>query len=60
MKLLAALDEVGISVYEEIIWLHFVDNLPPDYEFITNNLQGCMEPLTRLELNDALRSKYNV
>ena len=60
MELLAALDEVGISVHEEFIWLHFVDNLPPQYEFIENNLQGSKEPLTRTVLEDALRSRYNV
>ena len=58
--LLAALDEVGIPVHEEFIWLHFVDNLPPGYEFIKNNLQGSKEPLTRTVLEDALRSRYNV
>ena len=31
VELLAALDEVGIPVHEEFIWLHFVDNLPPGY-----------------------------
>ena len=31
VELLAALDEVGIPVHEEFIWLHFVDKLPPDY-----------------------------
>ena len=36
MELLAALDEVGIPVHEEFIWLHFVDNLPPGYKFIEN------------------------
>ena len=60
MKLLAALDEVGIPVHEEFIWLHFVDNLPPKYEFIKNNLQGSKEPLSRSVLEDALRSRYNV
>ena len=34
VKMLAALDEVGIPVHEEFIWLHFVDSLPPGYEFI--------------------------
>ena len=33
-ELLAVLDEVGIPVHEEFIWLHFVDNLPPGHEFI--------------------------
>ena len=60
MELLAALDEVGIPVHEEFIWLHFVDNLPPGYEFIKNNLQGSKEPLTRTVLEDPLRSRYNV
>ena len=60
VELLAALDEVGIPVHEEFIWLHFVDNLPPGYEFIKNNLQGSKEPLTRIALEDALRSRYNV
>ena len=32
MELLAALDEVGMSVHEEFIWLDFVANLPPSYE----------------------------
>ena len=30
-ELLAALDEVGIPVHKEFIWLHFVDNLSPGY-----------------------------
>ena len=60
VELLATLDEVGIPVHEEFIWLHFVDNLPPGYEFIKNNLQGSKEPLTRTVLEDALRSRYNV
>ena len=60
VELLAALDEVGIPVHEEFIWLHFVDNLPPEYEFIKNNQQGSKEPLTRTVLEDALRSRYNV
>ena len=37
-----------------------VDNLPPDYEFIENNMQGSKEPLTRTVLEDALRSRYSV
>ena len=60
VELLAALDEVGIPVHEEFIWLHFVDNLPPKYEFIKNNLQGSKEPLSRTVLEDALRSRFNV
>ena len=40
VELLPALDEMGIPVLEEFTWLHFVDNLPPGYEFIKNNLQG--------------------
>ena len=60
MELLAALDEVGIPVQEEFIWLHFVDNLPPGYEFIKNNLQGSKEPLTRIVLEDAPWSRHNV
>ena len=60
MKLLAALDKVGILVHEEFIWLHFIVNLPPGFEFINNNLQGSKEPLTRTVLEDALRSRYNV
>ncbi|CAN0227654.1 unnamed protein product, partial [Ascophyllum nodosum] len=60
VELLAALAEVGIPVHEEFIWLHFVDNLPPGYKFIKNNLQGSKEPLTRTVLEDALRSRYNV
>ena len=47
-------------MYEEFIWLHFVDNLPPGYKFIKNNLQGSKEPLTHIVLEDALRSRYNV
>ena len=60
VEMLAALDEVGIPVHEEFICLHFVDNLPPDYEFIKNNLQGSKELLTRIVLEDALRSRYKV
>ena len=60
MELLATLDEVGISAHEEFIWLHLVDNLPPRYEFIENNLQGSKEPLTRIVLEDALWSRYIV
>ena len=60
VELLPALDEVGIPVHEEFIGLHFVDNLPPGYEFIKNNLQGSKEPLTRIVLEHALRSRYNV
>ena len=60
MELLAALDEVGIPVHEEFIWLYFVDNLPPRYEFINNNLQGSKKPLTRTVLEDVLRSRYTV
>ena len=60
VELLAALDEVGIPVHEEFIWLHFVDSLPLDLEFIKNNLQGSKEALTRTVLEDALRSRYNV
>ena len=36
VELVAALDEVRIPVHEEFIWLHFVDNLPPSYEFTKN------------------------
>ena len=32
VKLLAALEEVGIPVHDEFIWLHFVDKLPPGHE----------------------------
>ena len=60
VELLAALDEVGILVHEEFLWLHFVDNLPPGYEFIKNNLQGSKEPLTRTVIEDALQSRYSV
>ena len=60
VELLAALDEVGIPMHEEFIWLHFVDNLPPGHEFIKNNLQGSKEPLVRIVLEDALRIRYNV
>ena len=38
-ELLAALDGMEIPVHEEFIWLHFVDNLPPGFEIIKNNLQ---------------------
>ena len=60
VELHTALDEVGIPVHEESIWLHFVDNLPPGYEFIKNNLQGSKEPLTCTVLEYELRSRYNV
>ena len=60
VELLAVLDEVGIPVHEEFIWLHFGDNLPPGYEFIKNNLQGSKEPLIRTVLEDAPRSRFNV
>ena len=60
VKLLAALDKVGISVHEKFIWLHSVDNLPPGFEFIKNNLQRSKEPLTRTVLKDALQRRYNV
>ena len=60
VELLAALDEVGIPVHEEFIWLHFVENLSPGYECIKNNLQGSKEPLKRTVLENALRSRYNV
>ena len=53
-------DQLRISVHEEFIWLHFVDNPPPGFEFIKNNLQGSKESLTRTVLEDALRSRYNV
>ena len=58
MELLAALDEVGIPIHEEFIWLHIMDNLPPGYKFIKNNLQGSNEPLTCIVLEDALWRKY--
>ena len=51
---------MGIPVHEEFIWLHFVDNLPPGYEFIKNNLQGSKEPLACTVLEYELRSRYNV
>ena len=57
VELLGALDEVAIPVHEAFIWLHFVDNLPPGYEIIKNNLQGLKEPLTRTVLEHALRSR---
>ena len=60
MELLAALDEVVILVREDFIYLHFVGNLPPGYEFIKNNLQSSKEPLTRVVPKDALRRRYNV
>ena len=37
-----------------------MDNFSPRYEFITTNLQGLKELLTRVVLEDALRSRYNV
>ena len=57
---LAALDEVGTPVHEEFIWLTFVDNLLPGYEFIKNNLQRSEEPLTHIVLENALQSRYSV
>ena len=60
VELLTALDEGEIPVHEEFILLHFVDNLPPGYESVKKNLQGSKEPLTRIVLEDALRSRYNV
>ena len=60
VELFAAVDEVGIPVHREFISLHFVDNLPPGYEFIKNNSQGSKIPLTHIVLEDALRSRYNV
>ena len=38
VELFAALDEVGFPVLENVLWLYFVDNLLPGYEFIKNNL----------------------
>ena len=60
VELLAAIDDVGIPVHGEFIWLYFVDNLPSGYELIKRNLQSSKEPLTRTVLEDALRSRYNV
>ena len=60
VELFAALDEVGIPVHKEFVWMYFVDDLPHGYEFIKNNLRGSKEPLTRIVLEDALRSRYNV
>ena len=37
-----------------------MNNLPPGYEFIKNNLQGSKEPLALIVLEYALRSRYNV
>ena len=37
-----------------------MDSFPPGYELIKNNLQGSKEPRTRIVLEDALRSRYNV
>ena len=51
---------MGIPVHEEFIWLRFVSNFPPGYEFIRNNLQGSKESLTRTVLENALWSRYNV
>lgn len=58
MELLGALNELRIAVHEDFIWLHFVDNLPAGYRFIKNSLDGLKDPLTRIELEDALSSKY--
>ena len=60
VELLTALNEVGIPVHEEFMLLHFVENLPPGYEFIKNNLQVSKEPLTRAVVEKALRSMCNV
>ena len=60
VELLAALNKAGTPVHEVFICLHFVDNLPPSYEFIKNNLQSLKEPLTHIVLEDALRNRYNV
>ena len=37
-----------------------MNNLPPGFEFIKNNLQGLKEPLTRIRPDDALRSRHYV
>ena len=37
-----------------------MNNLPPDYELIENNLQNSKELLTRIVLEDARRRRYNV
>ena len=37
-----------------------MDNFPPVYEFIKDNLHGSKRPLTRFVLEDALQSRYNV
>ena len=42
------------------IYLNFVDNLPPGYDFIKNNLQGSKKPLILIVLEYALRSRHNV
>ena len=34
--------------------------ISPSYEFVKNNLQGSKEPLTRIVLEDSLRSRCNV
>ena len=47
-------------MHEEFVWLHFVGNLPPVYEFIKNNLQGSKKPQTRIVLENTLSSRYNV
>ena len=47
-------------MHEEFVWLHFVDNVPPVYEFIKNSLQVSKEPQTRIVLENTLSSRYNV
>ena len=60
VELLDALNEVEFYVHKEFILLHFVDNLPPDYESIKNNLPCSKEPITRVVLEDALRSSDTI
>ena len=47
-------------MHEEIIWLHFVDKIPPGYDFDNTNLQSSKKPLTRTVPEDALRGESNV
>ena len=60
VELLAALDEVGIPVHEEYIWLHFVETFPQVTSLSKEQPARVEETLTRVVLEDALRSKYNV
>ena len=48
------------SLHKEFIWPHFVDNLPPSYEFFKSKLQDSKDPLTRMVLENAQQSRHNV